>query len=294
MRNRTFAVSASLVLTSLALAWSIPDTIAHPCDRDPDPAHRHCRDSGPGDDTVDLSNLVRVQMADWSGAGISQDNEATCDPGGVTYDYWDGTDSGVNGLITPGPPGCQFHNIDSNASGGGRWFLRLPTLQPPPLLTTRWLTVDFASSPGDDACPDFEDEANDNAGSVYTHNEMPETAPGVCVDNLTVWIQAQRALHPSASRAPLKIRLMRIGESAQGSWVEFAFIEYIDPLYLRTPVEGDVGHLTACNRVISTEPGAGGAGHVRAAELREWESVFNGPLIGTYDLRFEACLTKAE
>jgi len=175
--------------------------------------------------------------------------------------------------------------------------LILPTSEPGDLATERWLTVDFSDSDSADACPDFEHEGEDGYFdvAVYGTDEGVSSADGECVDNLGVSLSAQRALHKSASRTPLKIRLRRLGQSDAGYWTPFAFIEYINPLYLRTPEDGDVGFDTGCQRVISTEPVSGdGNDHVRQAELREWVGVFTGPLIGTYNLRFEACLTRAE
>lgn len=292
IRSGILPAVKNLLLVGAALIFSamITPAMAAKPDCDENPSHPSCKSDGGGGD--DLSKLVRVQMADWGGAGISRDNVEMCIPTlGPTYDYWAGTDSGLIGGA-----GCAFHDIRSDASGGGRWFLKLPTNEPPFSHTTRWLSVDFSSSPFGDVCPDFEDDANGNTDPIYPSHEVPATAPLVCVDNLAVWIQAQRALHKSASRTPLKIRLLKRGEGDVSEyWTEFAFIEYIDPLYLRIPESGDVGFETGCQRLISTEPGStGGTVHVREAELREWVSVFSGPLIGTYDLRFEACLTRAE
>ncbi len=242
--------------------------------------------------TGGLKNQVRVRMTDWApGGGISPDGVDDCSP----YEYWDRSDFGVDGLIPP----CTYYPIRSDVNGGGgRWFLRLPAGDAV-LDIPRWLLFDFSDPIGDYECPDFEgDLTADPNDSVYTDDEMDPAAtnPDPCIDNLAVWLSVNRALQRSANRVNLIILLWARSENGL-YWVDFAFVEHINPLYVRDPIDGwDPQEYagTGC-RLTTTRPGPeDNDGDVSAAELRaSTVSPRQGPLIGTFRLPFEACLIRS-
>jgi hypothetical protein len=272
------------------------------------PLHSSC--TGSGDDGVTGTIRVRVQMReDWADydyeGGIFPDNVDTCIIDSLnTYEYWDYGDIGLIG-DPPYLPGsqCTFHPIRSDVSGGGRWFLMLPGKGQQHVNSTRWLTVDFSDSTNGAPCPDLDGKDYYILDEFVDENDEPVvfTDNNPCVDHVAVWLKAEKALHNRASRTPLLIILWSSPDD-DGYWQAFAGIDYINPLYLRTPEEGDVGYGTGCRRVISTEPGEGDpedSPSVRAAEMGElagWDRPEGWPddVARTYNLPFEACLTKAK
>lgn len=273
-------------------------------------APENCDGSGGGgdpdpNDAPDPSHLVRASFLDFVGPGVFADGLDSCtitrNGGLVTYDYWawqerlhvDAISMLDDGIGGDGLVGCHSYDNRSDVSGGGRWFLMTTGHPETPDKIERWLTVDFSDGVEFEGlpsvCPDL-----DGDNSIYTGpHGFPAGTPAttMCVDNLTVWLGADRILKNSANYQQLDIKIRHRPEGSQ-YWVPWGAIQHVDPLYLRNPhPDGPFGGRDC--RVMSTRASHDALTHDRQlAELLIDLGPGKSDVIGRYNLPLEVCIIR--
>jgi hypothetical protein len=248
-------------------------------------------------------------------AGIFADNQDTCTIKrkgiDVTYDYWAWQERLlspdinliVNGVDKFDNKSCESFDNRSDVSGGGRWFL-ITTAGPEQLSqVVRWVVVDFSVEVDSDGnpvsspeCPDLDSAGNSNlgiSGSIYAESlgQHPSPNDSACVDHLTVRLPAERILKANASVQQLEIT---IRHQPEGSiyWPPWGSINYVDPLYLRSPDQFGPFGGRDCT-VMSTRP-AWDAPHDKAiAELTRSTGPGKEDVVALYSLPMEVCVIRA-
>lgn len=309
-----------LIGVLLLVIFITPDTFAHCKGKHAtNPPAGHCDGGGDGGDNEapSPSNLVRASFLNFGGlgsgeGGISADGLDTCtiERNGVdvTYDYWAwqerllsesdsmlgvGTDSDDN---SP----CFSYENRSDVSGGGRWFLMTSAGEVQQEQVVRWLAVDFSDNDIDgviSGCPDLDGAGNSDMGidpiysavSQYPHNNT-DSSP--CVDNLSVWLKADRVLKNKANQQQLEISI-RYRPDGSDYWIPWGSIEHVNPLFLRDPPHTSGPFEGRDCRVMSTRA-ADGLDHTQQlAELTISVGAGQSDVVGRYNLPLEICVIRA-
>lgn len=309
-----FALTLVFTYTAIPSIWAAPSCDADgdgvdtyhrkwcpdgtdPDDSDPckpDPEAPACTGSGGGggDTAPDPYNLARASFATPAELGWSEDNrggvfadgvdEGLCTP----YDYWDWQEESL-------PDGvgleCQQFQNSSNVSGGGRWFLISSPAGSDLVVdkVERYLRVDFGKSDDEGPCLNLDDDLYLKDPDQIDEDIDP------CWDHFSVRLAADRILKSKANQQKLEISLRhRPIPDESIYWPPWGYIDYINPLYLREPEDGDPVDWTGC-RIMSTRASPN-SDHDRAeAELLMETGAGQTGILGTYHLPMEVCVTRA-